>query len=35
MKPWVDNLPRNSEGDFVPSWNIFIRDIDYYRILEH
>jgi integrase len=35
MKPWVDNLPMNSEGDFVPSWNIFIREYDHYRILEH
>jgi oligopeptide transport system substrate-binding protein len=35
MKPWVDNLPRNSEGEFVPGWNIFLRHYDYYRILDH
>jgi oligopeptide transport system substrate-binding protein len=35
LKPWVTNLPRNSEGDFVPRWNIFIRDFDYWQILEH
>ncbi|TVR76573.1 MAG: peptide ABC transporter substrate-binding protein [Sphaerobacteraceae bacterium] len=35
MKPWVTNFPRNSDGDFVPNWNIFIRDYDHYQILEH
>jgi oligopeptide transport system substrate-binding protein len=34
MKPWVNNLPRNSDGEFVPSWNIFLREYDYYEILE-
>jgi oligopeptide transport system substrate-binding protein len=34
MKPWVSNLPTNSDGDFVPNWNIFIRDYDHYQILE-
>lgn len=35
MKPWVSNLPRNSDGDFVPNWNIFLRDYDHYEILDH
>ncbi len=35
MKPWVTNFPRNSDGDFVPSWNIFIRDYDHYQIMDH
>jgi oligopeptide transport system substrate-binding protein len=34
MKPWVTNLPVNSDGDFTPSWNIFIREYDHYRITE-
>ncbi len=35
MKPWVTNLPMNSEGEFVPQWNIFFREYDHYQILEH
>ncbi|MEZ4570406.1 MAG: ABC transporter substrate-binding protein [Thermomicrobiales bacterium] len=35
MKPYVTNLPVNSNGDFTPSWNVFIRDYDWYQILEH
>ncbi|MBO9351075.1 MAG: peptide ABC transporter substrate-binding protein [Thermomicrobium sp.] len=34
MKPWVANLPRNRNGDFMPEWNIFIRHYDYYKILK-
>ncbi|HLT21525.1 MAG TPA: peptide ABC transporter substrate-binding protein [Thermomicrobiales bacterium] len=35
MKPYVTNLPRNSNGEFTPGWNVFIRDYDYYQILKH
>ena len=35
VKPWVTNLPRDKDGNYTPAWNIFIRDFDYYKILEH
>jgi peptide/nickel transport system substrate-binding protein/oligopeptide transport system substrate-binding protein len=35
LKPWVSNVPVNSAGDFTPNWNIFIRDYDWYQILDH
>ncbi len=35
LKPWVSNLPLNSNGEFTPAWNVFVRDYDYYQILKH
>jgi ABC-type transport system substrate-binding protein len=35
MKPWVTNLPTNSNGEFTPDWNVFTRHYDWYKILKH
>ncbi len=34
-KPWVGNMPVNSNGDPTPGWNVFVRDLDWYKILKH
>jgi oligopeptide transport system substrate-binding protein len=34
-KPWVKGIPKNSKGDEVPDWNIFVRSLDTTYILEH
>jgi oligopeptide transport system substrate-binding protein len=34
-KPWVKGTPKNSAGQDVPDWNIFIRQLDTVYILEH
>src|SRR5690606_37425503 len=34
-KPWIGNMPLNSNGEPTPGWNVFVRDYDFYQILEH
>ena len=34
-KPYVKGVPKNSKGDEVPDWNIFVRQMDTMYILEH
>jgi len=35
LKPWVSNFPRNSQGELVPTWNVFVRMYDRIKILKH
>ncbi|MGD9890815.1 MAG: peptide ABC transporter substrate-binding protein [Dehalococcoidia bacterium] len=34
-KPYVVGVPKNSKGDEVPDWNIFVRQLETVYILEH
>jgi ABC-type oligopeptide transport system substrate-binding subunit len=34
-KPYVKGVPKNSQGQEVPDWNIFVRQLDTMYILEH
>jgi ABC-type transport system substrate-binding protein len=35
MKPYLKGMPTNKQGDLVPNFNIFIRQWDRMRVLEH
>lgn len=35
LKPWVADFPRNSQGELVPTWNVFVRMYDRLKILKH
>jgi ABC-type transport system substrate-binding protein len=35
LKPWVKGMPKNSAGDYVPAWNIFLRMYDFLTVDAH
>ncbi len=35
LKSWVHGMPKNAQGDPVPTWNIFVRMYDYLTVDAH
>ena len=35
LKPWVTGMPKNSAGEYVPSWNIFVDMYSYLSVAGH
>lgn len=35
MKPYIAGMPKDQDGNYVPSWNVFVRMYDYLKILKH
>jgi oligopeptide transport system substrate-binding protein len=35
MKPWVTGMPKDTGGNLVPDWNVFVRMTDQIKIAKH